>query len=114
LLKFDLKSGYHYLDIFEPHQKFFGFRMESVRDPLLFCLHSIAIGLSLACYVFTKLLCLLVKFWKGSGLKVVLYLDNGLAAVPDKERANRETIRVQSDLQKAGLISSPYGPQRKG
>ena len=25
LLKFDLKSGYHCLDIFEPHQKYLGF-----------------------------------------------------------------------------------------
>ena len=25
LFKFDLKSGYHHLDIFEPHQKYLGF-----------------------------------------------------------------------------------------
>ena len=24
LFKFDLKSGYHHLDIFEPHQKYLG------------------------------------------------------------------------------------------
>ena len=25
LIKFDLKNGYHYINIFEPHQKFLGF-----------------------------------------------------------------------------------------
>ena len=29
LFKFDLKSGYHHVDIYEPHQKYLGFAWET-------------------------------------------------------------------------------------
>jgi len=114
---FKLKSGYHHLDIFEPHQKILGFAWKMEGTLCYFVYTVLPFGLSPACFVFTKLLCPLVKFRRGSGLKVILYLDDGLVAVPGKERANHETIRVQSDLQKARLITneskSQWTPTKK-
>ena len=40
-------------------------------------------GLSTACYLFTKLLRPLIRYWRGQGLKAILYLDDGIVAVPE-------------------------------
>ena len=61
-------------------------------------------GLSAACYIFTKLMCPLIRYWRGRDLRVVLYLDDGIVAVKGKERAIQESERVQLELLEAGLI----------
>jgi len=38
-------------------------------------------GLPSAFYLFTKLMRPLVRYWKGRGLKAIVYLDNGTVAV---------------------------------
>ena len=44
-------------------------------------------SLATACYVFTKLLQPLVKFWRSQGLRAVLYLDDGIVASKGLEAA---------------------------
>ena len=104
LFKFDLKSGYHHLDIFEPHQKYLGFAWESDGQQHFYVFTVLPFGLSTACYAFTKLMRPLIRYWRGRGLRVVLYLDDGIVAVKGKEKAIQESERVQSELLEAGLI----------
>ena len=40
----------------------------------------------------------------GNGLRLTLYLDDGIVAVKGEERAKCESERIQGDLAKAGLI----------
>ena len=61
-------------------------------------------GLSTACYLFTKLLRPLIRHWQGSGLKAILYLDDGIVAVKGRDNAVRESARVKQDLESAGLV----------
>ena len=56
LMKFDLKSGYHHLDIFEAHQAYLGFTWELKGNLKYFVFTVLPFGLSSACYPFTKLL----------------------------------------------------------
>ena len=45
------------------------------------------LGLSTACYVFTKLLRPLVQRWRASGLRVILYnIDNGFCVADSMRR----------------------------
>ena len=106
LFKFDLKSGYHHLDIFEPHQKYLGFAWEVDNNTSYFVFTVMPFGLSTACYAFTKFMRPLVKYWRGRGLRTVLYLDDGIVAVRGKESADRESYQVRQDLAKAGLIAN--------
>ena len=46
----------------------------------------------------------LIRYWRGRGLRAVLYLDDGIVAVKGKERATYESERVQSELSEVGLI----------
>ena len=56
VFKFDLKSGYYHLDIFEEHQKYLGFawKLDGVVQFLVFTV--LSFGLATACYAFTKLM----------------------------------------------------------
>ena len=61
-------------------------------------------GLATACYLFTKLLRPLTKYWRGQGLRVIIYLNDGIVSVNGKEAAGRASQQVRGDLQRAGLI----------
>ena len=116
LMKFDLKSDYHHLDIFGVHQPYLGFswEMEGARKYFVFTV--LPFGLSSACYAFTKLLRPLIGYWRGQGLRVVLYLDDGIMAVRGEDVAKRVSVQVQNDLGKAGLVvnkaKSQWAPAR--
>ena len=69
LFKFDLKSGYHHVDIHPDHFQFLGFQWEERGVPSYYVFTVLPFGLSTACYVFTKLMRPLVRFWQGKGLK---------------------------------------------
>ena len=89
LLKFDLKSGYHHVDIFEAHQVYLGFAWGSLGKTRYYVFTVLPFGLSTACYAFTKLLRPLIGYWRGQGLRVVLYLDDGIVAVKGTELAGK-------------------------
>lgn len=62
--KFGLKSGYHHIDIFPPHQSFLGFSWTFPDGSTRFFAYTVLpFGLSSAPYIFTKLLRPLVKHW---------------------------------------------------
>ena len=44
------------------------------------------------------------EHWRGQGLRVVLYLDDGIVAADGKAAAARASAKVRSDLRKAGLV----------
>ena len=54
LFSFGLKSGYHHVDIAAIHQKYLGFSWQGA----YYVFTVSPFGLSTACYMFTKLLCL--------------------------------------------------------
>ena len=70
LFKFNLKSGYYHVDIHPDYFHFLGFQWEE-KGYLVsyFAFTVLPFGLSTACYVFTKLMRPLVRFWLGKGLK---------------------------------------------
>ena len=71
LITFDLRSGYHYIDI---QKEFLGFEWGDE----YFEFTVLPFGLAIACYLFTKMLRPLVKHWRSLGIKVVLYIDDGI------------------------------------
>ena len=104
MFRFDLKSGYHHIDIFEPHRQFLGFCWEQEGTKQFYTFTVLPFGLATACYAFTKLLRPLVKYWRSQGLQAVLYLDDGIIAVSGKEAARRASHQVRQDLLNAGLV----------
>lgn len=65
---FDLKSGYHHLDIFAEHRKFLSFSWNlNSSHPRHFCFTVLPFGLSSVPFIFTKLLRPVVKYWRSKG-----------------------------------------------
>ena len=83
MFSFDLKSGYHHLDIFTDHRKFLSFAWK-FDDGIVryFSFQVLPFGLASAPYIFTKCLRPLVKFWRSKGIFLVLFLDDGWGTAP--------------------------------
>ena len=67
MFSFDLKSGYHHIDIFPDHRKFLRFAWKIDGVTRYFSFQVLPFGLSSAPYIFTKCIRPLVKHWRGKG-----------------------------------------------
>ena len=100
MFNFDLKSGYHHVDVAVKHRKYLSFEWEQC----FYVFTVLPFGLTSAPYVFTKLLRPLVKLWRSRGLKSLMYLDDGIVAVGGKEKAEKASLWVKNSLHSAGFV----------
>lgn len=103
LLTFDLKSGYHHIGINQGSQTFLGFEWRGE----FFVFTVLPFGLSTACFVFTKALRPLVKMWRKQGIRMVLYIDDGIVLAASTEEAAQSSIMIRDTLSRAGLVLQP-------
>ena len=73
------------------------------RGAHLFCVQSAPIWVI---YCFTKLLRPLIKYWRGHGFKVVVYLDDGICSVP-ADCADAASQFIEDSLAAAGFMAHP-------
>lgn len=100
LFKFDLKSGYHHIDICKKQISYFSFSWKNK----FYCFNVLPFGLTSAPYIFTKCLRPIVKYWRNSGIDIVLYLDDGLGFGKDLQTCSNASIFIQNTLTQAGLL----------
>ena len=105
--KFDMKSGYHHVDIFEEHQTFLGFCWEIKGIKKYFVYKVCPFGLGPAPMLFTKLFRPLVRRWRERGIHCVLYLDDGIFVARTSEICQCISVFIQRDLHEAGVVTSP-------
>ena len=98
LFKFDLKNGYHHIDIFEPHQKFLGFSWIFKGNIKFFVFTVLPFGLTSAPFIFTKIVRPLVKYWRFSSVKITCFLDGGIGIEYNYEEAKRKSEFVIETL----------------
>ena len=79
LFKFEINSGYQYVEIFPEHRKFSAFRW-GFGDGVIryFQFAVVQFGLSSGPYLFTKLFKPVIKMWRSNGIPIVVFLDDGL------------------------------------
>ena len=105
MITFDLKSGYHHVDISEDSWPYLGFSWSMPGGcRRFFMFRVLPFGLSTACYVFTKLLRPLVKRWRSRGQRAVIYIDDGICASASQQQAEQDSAATVSDLQEAGFV----------
>lgn len=109
LCTFDLKSGYHHVDIHDGSQTYLGFSWE--RKYYVFTV--LPFGLSTACYIFTKLMRPLVRLWRSEGIRAILYIDDGLLMMDGLEQAMTQGSFVRQSLQAAGFVVNQEKSQWK-
>ena len=101
---FDIKSGYHHVEIYPTHQRFLGFSwvFNGVRKYFKFVV--LPFGLSTDPYIFTKVMRPLVKHWGSQALRFVDYLDDGLGVCARKDTCLRQSLLVHYDLISSGFV----------
>ena len=118
-VRFDLKSGYHHVDIHPAHHKYLGFEwIFSNNCRRYFQFTVLVFGLSTACQVFTKIMRPLNRRWREKGIKSVVYIDDGIGAKNSYEQAKAAAEQIRGDLEKAGFCineeKSDFEPKQKG
>ena len=61
-------------------------------------------GLATACYLFTKMMQPLIKYWRGRRLEAIVYIDDGVVTVRGRQEALAESNRVKQDIENAGFV----------
>ena len=115
---FDLKSGYHHVEIFPDHRQYLGFSWCYGSEIKYFVFNVLPFGLSSAPYIFTKLVRSLVNYWRGLGRRVVTFLDDGIGGSSDLAACQGLSRLCRSDLDLAGffvnLQKSVWEPSQVG
>lgn len=106
LFSFDIKSGYHHIDIFENDQEFLGLSWPYQGKVHYFKFTVLPFGLATGPYIFTKVMRSLVKHWRGQAYRIVVYLDDGLGAFPSFDSALQRSSSVRADLVNCGFHCS--------
>ncbi|XP_072019664.1 uncharacterized protein [Amphiura filiformis] len=104
MFKFDLKSGYHHVDIHPSHQTFLGFKWTVDGKSTMFRFTSLPFGLSSAAFLFTKTVRPLVKKWRSEGKNIVVFLDDGLGFADSFVEANSVSEEIKADLIASGFV----------
>ena len=86
-----LKSDNHHIDIYPEHHKHLGFRWDIGGVTGYYVFAVLPLGLSIAYYIFTKLMRPLVRYWHGWGLKAIVYLDDCIIAVEGESESLSES-----------------------
>ena len=104
MFEFDLKSGYHHIEILQEHQAFLGFSwiVNGVRKFFVFTV--LSFGLSSAPYIFTKVGRVLVRYWRSYAVRITVYLDDGLGFARDFARCEAASLFVKTSLQLSGFL----------
>lgn len=104
VFSFDLKSGYHHVDIFPDHREYLAFSWEFVPGHARFFQFTVLpFGLSSAPYIFTKLLKPLETHWRAQGIPIAIFFDDGVGAGPSLQVAKLNSSLVRSDLSRCGF-----------
>ena len=90
LFTFDLKSGYHHVEIFPEHTKFLSFSWDFGEGSRYFSFQVLPFGLATAPFIFTKFLRPLVQHWRSKGNFIVLFLDDGWGTAKSRELCIRK------------------------
>ena len=107
LFKFDLKSGYHHVDMHIDSQKYLGFAW-TFKDgsKKYFQFSVLPFGLTSAPFIFTKIIRVLIKYWRAHAIRIACFIDDGLAIDYSQTKASSNSQFVRDTLDCAGFLSN--------
>ncbi|MES9971262.1 MAG: reverse transcriptase domain-containing protein, partial [Candidatus Thiodiazotropha sp.] len=105
MIKWDIHSAYHFIEVYYPHTEFLGFSWPD-KDGVV-CYYKflvLAFGLRTAPYLFSKVVRPLVSKWRGEGKKVIMYLDDGFGCGQGKQYMQSVSQDIKNDLLLSGFV----------
>ena len=107
MFSFDLKSGYHRIDIFGDHQKYLGFSWRFPNPEICMSYYVFPVlpfGLSTAPHIFTKVVKPLEKHCRYIGIKIAIFLDDSRSLEKSMQMCDFNAQTVRQDLISAGFV----------
>ena len=104
LVKFDIHSAYHHIDIYEPHTTYLGFSWKMDNVTLFYKFTVLPFGITSAPFIFTKTTKPLVKKWRSQGKSVLMYLDDGLIVGETFSDTEQISLEIKNDLINSGFV----------
>lgn len=101
---FDLKAAYHHIEVFSLHRTYLGFSWTSDGKTEYFTFRSLPFGLSTSGFIFTKVMRVIVSFWRSRGHRVVMFLDDGIGGDRSLEKARKVSIFLKESLLSFGFL----------
>ena len=102
LFSFDIRSGYHHIDIFPPDQESLGFSRFKDGFTHFYKFTVLLFGLSTGPYVFIKVMRPL--YWRLQAFRIAVYLDDGLGVCPSFADCFSQSLAAKSDVFRAGFV----------
>lgn len=85
IFSFDLKSAYHHMEIHELSREYLGCKWHD----RYYVFNALPSGISTAGYIFTKVMVVVLKFWRSKGIRIVMFLDDGIGGGSSLREAER-------------------------
>ena len=104
MFHFDFRSGYHHIDIFEEHQIYLGFSWTTKGVTSYYSFVVLPFGLSTAPYIFTKVCRVLVKHWRACGVKIAIFIDDGIGADGSRDKCKVASKFVRNSIELSGFV----------
>ena len=104
--KFDIKSGYHHINILEAHQKYLEFAWDFEGVTKYFVFTVLVFGLASAPFVFTKVVKVLIKYWRASGIRIFGYVDDVFGGGHTFKETEQISQRVRKNLFDSGFVEN--------
>ena len=105
MIRFDICSAYHFIDIRLPDTEYLAFAFideKGVNQYYKFLV--LPFGLGVAPFIYTKLTRPLIAKWRGEGKKMIMFLDDGFGTADTLSLAKDLSQHVKSDLLDSGFI----------
>ena len=100
VFNFDLKSAYHHVMIHPDDRSYLGFSWNGI----YYQFNVLPFGLATAGFIFSKITREVVRSWRGQGIKVIMYLDDGLGGAESYDDACMVSTRIRNDLIELGFL----------
>lgn len=104
MFTFDLKSVYHHIEIYEEHRQYLGFSWEENGKISYFVYNVLPFGISAAGYIFSKVLREPVRHLRSEGIKIITFLDDGIAAGSSFEVTSKVSYSIKMLFQNLGFL----------
>ena len=104
LFTFDLKSAYHSIDMFKSHRSLLGFSVQDGKTRKVYVYNSLPFGLSTSGHIFTKVLRVVVQFWRANRHKIIMFLDDGIGGHKSLDNAIKSSTVARDSLISLGFL----------
>ena len=102
---FDLKSGYHHIEVVQSQHDLLGFSYTDFTGRIRYFKYVVLpFGLATAGLIFTKVLREMIKHWRSQEIQAVAFLDDGLQTNLTYQKSLQHALLIKGSLLEAGWI----------